>query len=62
MQITITSLGNNVGGISSAEGRRTIFVRGALPGETVRCRITTRKKNLDEAELLDVIEPSPDRV
>ena len=62
MQITITSLGNNVGGISSAEGRRTIFVRGALPGETIRCRITTRKKNLDEAELLDIIEPSPDRV
>lgn len=62
MQITITSLGNSVGGISSAEGRKTVFVRGALPGETVKCRISSEKKNRIEAELLEVIEASPHRV
>lgn len=62
MQITITALGNSVGGISSAEGRKTVFVRGALPGETVRCRISSEKKTRIEAELLEVIEASPHRV
>ncbi|MCK4672285.1 MAG: class I SAM-dependent RNA methyltransferase [Candidatus Aegiribacteria sp.] len=62
MQITITALGNIVGGISSAESRKTVFVRGALPGETVRCRITSEKKNRIEAELLEVIDASPHRV
>ena len=62
MQITITALGNSVGGISSAEGRKTVFVRGALSGETVRCRISSEKKNRIEAELLEVIEASPHRV
>ncbi len=62
MQITITALGNSVGGISSADGRKTVFVRGALPNETVRCRISSEKKNRIEAELLEVIEASPHRV
>jgi 23S rRNA (uracil1939-C5)-methyltransferase len=62
LQITITALGNIVGGISSADGRKTVFVRGALPGETVRCRITSEKKTRIEAELLEVIEASPYRI
>ncbi len=62
MQIAITALGNIVGGISSADGRKTVFVRGALPGETVRCRITSEKKTRIEAELLEVIKASPYRI
>lgn len=61
MQITITALGNIVGGISSAEDRKTVFVRGALPGETVRCRISSEKQTRIEGELLEIIEASPHR-
>lgn len=62
MQITITALGNSVGGISSEKGRKTVFIRGALPGETVRCKVSSEKKTRIEAELLEVIETSPHRI
>jgi len=39
-----------------------IFVPGVLPGETVSARITKKKKNYAEAELLEVESPSPDRI
>jgi 23S rRNA (uracil1939-C5)-methyltransferase len=58
---TITALGNRVGGISASPGRRTVFVRGALPGETVRCRTGRVRKNTIEAELLEILERSVSR-
>ena len=41
---------------------KTAFVMGALTGETVRFRRRRKRRNYDEAELLDVLEPSRDRV
>ncbi|HMA12165.1 MAG TPA: hypothetical protein VKO83_09775, partial [Steroidobacteraceae bacterium] len=41
---------------------KTVFVAGALPGETVEYRIRRRERSHDEAELLRVIEASPQRV
>jgi len=38
------------------------FVNGVLPGERVRARITKRKKNCVEAELVEVLTPSPARI
>ncbi len=38
-----------------------IFVKGALPGERVRSRITKRKPSFAEARLLEIIEQSPER-
>lgn len=40
----------------------TVFVAGALPGQTVRCRITARKPRFLEAALLEVLRPAPDAV
>lgn len=48
-------------GIVSGDGKK-IFVAGALGGEEVRFQRRKRRRNFDEAELLEVIEPSPDRV
>lgn len=59
--VEITALGNRVGGISSSLTRKTVFVRGALPGETVRCRTGRVRKNLIEADLLEILERSPYR-
>lgn len=39
----------------------TLFVAGALPGERVRVRVTRQRKRVRWAEVVDVLEPSPDR-
>ncbi len=44
------------------EGGKTVFVAGALPGELVEYRVRKRERNHDAAELLAVLEPSPDRI
>jgi 23S rRNA (uracil1939-C5)-methyltransferase len=41
---------------------KTVFVAGALPGEMVEYRIRRRERSHDEAELLRVLEASPQRV
>ena len=48
-------------GIAATEGK-TVFVAGALAGERVRFRRRKFRRNFDEAELLEVLEASPDRI
>lgn len=48
-------------GIVAAPGKK-IFVSGALPGETVSFLRRKRKRNFDEAELLEVLQASPERI
>ena len=38
-----------------------VFVRGVIPGERVRARIVRAAKGVAWAELIDVLDPSPDR-
>lgn len=48
-------------GVADAPGKK-VFVDGALSGETVIFRRRRKKRNFDEAELLEVLEPAPERV
>jgi 23S rRNA (uracil1939-C5)-methyltransferase len=48
-------------GIAAVTGKK-VFVAGALKGETVRFQRRKRRRNYDEAELLEVLEPSPARI
>lgn len=43
-------------------GELVVFVQGAAPGERVRARITERRRSFARAIVVDVLEPSPDRV
>lgn len=43
-------------------GGRTIFVRGALTGETVRARVTEVTSKISRAEVIEVVQASADRV
>ena len=57
----------SVSGLTSAgEGvvhsGKTVFVAGALPAETVRFRRTRHHRQHDEAQLLEVLSASPERV
>lgn len=62
LELTIEALGNRVGGIASGGPVGTVFVMGALPGERVTCRISSVKGSFAEATLVDILEPSPERV
>ena len=41
---------------------KSAFVSGALPGESIRFRRTRHHKQHDDAELVEVLDPSPQRV
>jgi 23S rRNA (uracil1939-C5)-methyltransferase len=43
-------------------GGKAIFIDGALPGERVRFRVIKRRRQFDEAGLVEVLTASPDRV
>lgn len=48
-------------GVARIEGK-AVFVPGTIPGELVRVRVTDDRKNWARAELVQVLEPSADRV
>ncbi len=60
--VEITALGNRVGGVSSNGDRKTVFVRGALPGETVRCRTGKVRNSFIEADMLEILDKSSCRI
>lgn len=57
----VVGIGHEGEGVGRVNGF-TLFVHGALPGERVRVRITSVKQRFGYAELLEVVEPSPDRI
>lgn len=52
----------NGGSCVARHDGRVVFVRYALPGETVRARITRDRGSYWHAETVEVIDPSPDRI
>lgn len=56
--IGLTHEGEGVGRVDGF----TLFVQGALPGETVRARVMKVKKTYGYARLMEIVEPSADRV
>jgi 23S rRNA (uracil1939-C5)-methyltransferase len=57
----IIDLTHDARGVGCVDGK-TVFVADALPGERVVLRRIGRHRNFDEAELVQVLEPSADRV
>jgi len=60
-QAVIDAVTHDGRGITAVDGKK-VFVAGALAGETVRFLRRKRHRNYDEAELLEVIEPSASRI
>ncbi|MCV7193521.1 class I SAM-dependent RNA methyltransferase [Mycolicibacterium brumae] len=52
----------NGGSCVARDDGRVVFVRYALPGETVRARVTSRRSGYWHAEAVEILEPSPDRI
>ncbi|HET6431486.1 23S rRNA (uracil(1939)-C(5))-methyltransferase RlmD [Dyella sp.] len=61
LQATITDLSHDGRGVARIDGK-TVFVSGALVDEQVRLRLRKRHRHFDEAEVVEVIVPSPHRV
>jgi 23S rRNA (uracil1939-C5)-methyltransferase len=57
----IVDLAHDGRGVARVDGK-AVFIEGALPGERVRFRILKRRRQMDEAGLVDVLIASPDRV
>lgn len=54
---TLTNMGQGLGRINDW----VVMVRFALPGERVRARVFRNDKNFSEADLVEVLQPSPHR-
>lgn len=60
LEFDIDRLSHEGRGIASHQGKTT-FIAGALAGERIRAIITATHKRHDEARLLEILEPSPER-
>jgi 23S rRNA (uracil1939-C5)-methyltransferase len=61
IELTLTAMAHGGAALGRHEGR-VIFVRGGIPGERVRARIVEDKGRFAHAQLVEVLEASPDRV
>ena len=62
---TLTNLGVGLGRVAlpgEAEAKWVVMVPFTLPGERVRARVFRNHKNFSEADLVEVLTPSPHRV
>lgn len=61
IEVTVHGLGSSGEGVARYEGL-TIFVPGGAPGDRLLARVQEVKRNYARAALVQVLEPSPDRV
>ncbi len=61
LRARISDLTHEGHGIARVDGK-VVFVDGALPGEEVLLQVTRHRGRFDEGEVVEVLEPSPDRV
>ena len=61
MTLEITDIGDEGEGVGRFEGL-TVFVQGALPGDTVTCKMFEDKKSYVKARLIKVVKGSKNRI
>ena len=61
LTLCVTDLNNLGTGVAHTEDGRTVFVPGAVAGDTVRALCIKVNATFAVAKLLEVLEPSPDR-
>ena len=59
--VVIEDLTHQGEGVGKVEGF-PLFIPGTVPGDTVKVQVRKLRKNFGLAELLQILEPSPDRV
>ena len=61
LELQIDRLAYGGAGVARAEGY-VVFVRGGLPGDRVRARVTKSKRSFAEADSVELLDASPDRI
>ena len=61
LELTIDRLAHGGAGVARLDGY-VVFVRGGVPGDRVRARVTKSKRSFAEADALELVTPSPDRI
>lgn len=61
-ELTLTTLTYGGEAMGRLPDNRAVFVPFGLPGERVRVRLTGEKRGFARAELVEVLEPSPERI
>jgi 23S rRNA (uracil1939-C5)-methyltransferase len=61
LEVVVESLAYGGAGVGRADGF-VVFVRGAVPGDRVRARVGKSKRSYAEATVVELLEPSPDRI
>ena len=61
LELRIDRLAHGGAGVARSDGY-VVFVRGAIPGDLVRARITRSKRSFGEADAIELVEPSPERI
>ena len=61
VKVTIEDIGVNGEGIGKIDGY-TLFIKDAVIGDVVEAKIMKAKKNYGYARMIQIIEPSKDRV
>jgi 23S rRNA (uracil1939-C5)-methyltransferase len=61
LELSIDRLAYGGAGVARTDGY-VVFVRGAVPGDRVRARIVKSKRSFAEADSVELLEPSPERV
>jgi 23S rRNA (uracil1939-C5)-methyltransferase len=61
LELTIDRLAHGGAGVARTDGY-VVFVRGAVPGDRVRARVTKSKRSFAEADPVELLSPSPERV
>ena len=58
----ISRMANNGKGVGTAPDGKTVFVIGAVPGDRLLVEVTAERSRLYEAEIREILSPSPDRI
>jgi 23S rRNA (uracil1939-C5)-methyltransferase len=61
LELSVDDFAFGGAGVGRLDGY-VVFVRGAVPGDRVRARVTRSKRDYAEAILTDVVEPSSERI
>jgi 23S rRNA (uracil1939-C5)-methyltransferase len=61
LELVVESLAHGGAGVARADGY-VVFVRGTVPGDRVRARVTKSKRSFGEADAVELLEPSAERV
>ena len=61
VEVTIDSLAHGGAGVGRFDGF-VVFVRGVVPGDRVRAQIEKAKRSFAEARMVELVEPSSDRI